>query len=424
MDDNEKDQRPLYLATALKHSNGLTPGSVVLSARLSSWILISLCFFFALSIFLFLIFGDYTRRVRVAGQVQLSHKVAHVVSGVTGTILKKYIIEGQIVKEGDPLYLIDADKNSLNNGQTQEAISADLSYQMRQLEADKQRQREIFREETERIDKDVANTKAQLSSTLSQLEILRQKYSIDSVSLSRYTQLHDAGYLSDVQHEQRQQDNLELKAKIAGLVRDLQQEKSSLAQYLADQKTIPLKTKNELSSFDEKISNLNAQLALSESRRQVVVRSQIQGKATALLHDPGESVTDSTLLLSILPEDAIYVVDLYAPSSAIGFIHIGSTIAIRYEAFPYEKFGQYEGHVIEISGTTTTAELLQPDALPRQLYYRVRVELKQPWITAYGERISLQDGMNVDSDILLENRKLFEWMLEPLYAITGRYGRG
>lgn len=53
-------------------------------------------------------------------------------------------------------------------------------------------------------------------------------------------------------------------------------------------------------------------------------------------------------------------------------------------------------------------------------YYRVVVELSAQSITAYGKAEPLRPGMLLEADILGERRKLYEWVLEPLYSLTGR----
>ncbi|WP_114258701.1 hypothetical protein [Acinetobacter nosocomialis] len=40
-------------------------------------------------------------------------------------------------------------------------------------------------------------------------------------------------------------------------------------------------------------------------------------------------------------------------------------------------------------------------------------------ITAYGEEVNLKIGMLLEADIKLEKRKIYEWILEPLYTVTG-----
>ena len=39
---------------------------------------------------------------------------------------------------------------------------------------------------------------------------------------------------------------------------------------------------------------------------------------------------------------------------------------------------------------------------------------------AYGNAQPLQAGMVVEADVLQEKRKLYEWVLEPLYSLTGK----
>jgi membrane fusion protein len=39
---------------------------------------------------------------------------------------------------------------------------------------------------------------------------------------------------------------------------------------------------------------------------------------------------------------------------------------------------------------------------------------------AYGAPRQLRAGMAVEADVLLETRRLYEWVLEPLYSLRGR----
>jgi membrane fusion protein len=44
-------------------------------------------------------------------------------------------------------------------------------------------------------------------------------------------------------------------------------------------------------------------------------------------------------------------------------------------------------------------------------------------VSAYGEDRPLLPGMEVETDVLLETRRLYEWVLEPLYAMAARLDR-
>ena len=53
-------------------------------------------------------------------------------------------------------------------------------------------------------------------------------------------------------------------------------------------------------------------------------------------------------------------------------------------------------------------------------FYRIQVSLKEQGVLAYGELRALQNGMLLEADVLQETRHLYEWVLEPLYSLTGK----
>jgi len=117
---------------------------------------------------------------------------------------------------------------------------------------------------------------------------------------------------------------------------------------------------------------------------------------------------------------------MYVPSHAVGFIKPGMTAMLRYRAFPYQKFGQHPARVREIATTSVRPEELptsaaaMPGAAQSEPVYRIRLELDQQTVMAYGAAMPLRSGMLVDANVMLERRKLYEWVLEPLFSISGR----
>ena len=114
------------------------------------------------------------------------------------------------------------------------------------------------------------------------------------------------------------------------------------------------------------------------------------------------------------------------PSSAIGFIRPGQPVLLRYQAFPYQKFGHYQGEVASVARSALTQDELarrssgrSTDQHADQPVYPVTVRLQSQTATAYGQPIALQPGMQLEADILIERRRLIEWVLEPLFTVTG-----
>ena len=125
-------------------------------------------------------------------------------------------------------------------------------------------------------------------------------------------------------------------------------------------------------------------------------------------------------LVSLLPTDTSLRAELFVPSRSIGFITTGQAVAMRYQAFPYQRFGSYTGRVAEISRTLILpGETIVPFALPEPAY-RVIVELDGQAVRAYGRQYPLQSGMQLDANIELDRRRLYQWVLDPLYSVRGR----
>ena len=52
--------------------------------------------------------------------------------------------------------------------------------------------------------------------------------------------------------------------------------------------------------------------------------------------------------------------------------------------------------------------------------YRLRAKLSQQQMLAFGKAFDLKSGMLFEADIMLEQRTLIEWLLEPIYSLKGR----
>jgi membrane fusion protein len=78
---------------------------------------------------------------------------------------------------------------------------------------------------------------------------------------------------------------------------------------------------------------------------------------------------------------------------------------------------------------------ISPGELPPQLagltslyganepVYRLMVSLESQTITAYGQPLPLQPGMQLEADVVIDRRRLIEWLLDPLFTLTGKWNR-
>ena len=131
-------------------------------------------------------------------------------------------------------------------------------------------------------------------------------------------------------------------------------------------------------------------------------------------------------MASLLPADARLQAHLFAPSSAVGFVRQNQPVQLRYQAFPYQKFGHQAGVVAQVARSPLQGAELA--GLPLQggtgagaePLYRITVTLDRQTVAAYGQAQPLSPGMQLEADVLLDRRRLIEWLFEPVLGIAGR----
>ena len=93
---------------------------------------------------------------------------------------------------------------------------------------------------------------------------------------------------------------------------------------------------------------------------------------------------------------------------------------LRYEAYPFQKFGQYMGTIRRVGRSATVP--VDASAEPGTPTYKVVVALDSQYVMAFGNRERLMPGMALQADILGERRSLIDWVFEPLYSLRGHVG--
>jgi membrane fusion protein len=153
----------------------------------------------------------------------------------------------------------------------------------------------------------------------------------------------------------------------------------------------------------------------------LVVRAPHDGTMSGVLAQPGQAVRAGAPLATLLPANARLQAHLFAPSSAIGFLHAQQPVHLRYQAFPYQKFGHQSGEVIQVShAPLPPGEGATAGAPAGETLYRITVALPAQTIDAYGAPQPLTAGMELEADVLLDRRRLIEWIFEPLLGLSGR----
>lgn len=168
--------------------------------------------------------------------------------------------------------------------------------------------------------------------------------------------------------------------------------------------------------FDQRIAQIEADLSRTEAQAGHTVLAPSTGRLTSLQARPGEVTTPDIPLAIILPADSTLMAEIFVPSRAIGFIETGQQVKLQYDAFPYQKFGTALGTVSDVSNVAQSPNEFGVVSQTGEHLYRVQVKLEHQEMRTYGRDTPLQSGMELSANIILEDRKLLEWLTEPFLS--------
>jgi membrane fusion protein len=391
-------------------------------------LLTALALALATAILLFLCFGHYTSRETVTGQLVPSAGVLNIAAPNMGTITQLHVHDGQQVKAGDVLLELSSQQDSATLGDTHALVAQQLDIQRAGLQADLADQKLLSTQQADALRAKAVLLRAQLAQIGGQLALQQQQISSNQHLLQRLKPLGAKGYVSEVQIQQQTTTVLDAQAQYKTLVRqqlDIRQQLDATEQQLAQS---PLDDATKRNDTERQLASLSQSMAQNEQQRAIVLRAPRAGVVSTVLLKSGQMVSAGQPLLSILPTGSVMQAQLLVPSRAIGFIEPGSRVVMRYQAFAYQKFGQQYGRVTDISRSALSpadlVALVGQQSQQQEPLYRVQVALDSQRVLAYGKEEAVKPGMALNADILMDRRRLIEWVFEPLYGMAHHLAGG
>lgn len=398
-------------------------GSISLAQPLRLWALASFATAAALAIGAFLALGSYTRRAHVAGQLVPDLGLATVVAPNDGVIERIYPREGERLLGGSALALVAIPRATADGGDAQDSIAAGIARRRDSLQAEEASQAALATAQSVGYRAQLAAARQELAQAEAQAGSHRRQVALARAGLERFGALARDHYVSELQVQQQEQAFLEQSGAQQTLERQVTAVRRELAQLEQALQELPAQRAAQAAATARDLALLEGEQVRNQASGRLLVKAPVAGLLASLLVEPGQAVRSGQPLMSVLPAGSRLQAQLFVPSRAIGFIRAGDRVLLRYQAYPYQKFGHQEGLVASISRNALgTAELgaLAISTQAAEPYYRILVDIDRQSILAYGRQEPLRPGMLLDADILGEHRKLYEWALEPLYSLTGR----
>ncbi|WP_312316989.1 HlyD family efflux transporter periplasmic adaptor subunit [Stenotrophomonas sp.] len=408
----------LFRREAVEARRDKALGSISIAQPVPLWILAVVGGVAAALVVAFLVFGEYTRHSRVTGELVPDLGLSTVVAPSAGVVSVFHAEEGDIVARQAALLLINVPRVTasgedalkvLREGQVarSESLAALGDSQERQLVV----QEKGAADQLAGLRRELVQLEQEVATRVEQVRIGRE-------IVSRYRAVADQRYVSLVQVNAQEQAVLDLLNAQQALERQATTLGRSIAQLEQSRAELLQKRRAARATTVRDLAVLAQEAVQMEANGELLLRAPVGGLVASRLVEPGQAVQQGQPILSLLPEGSKLRAQLLVPSSGIGFVKRGDRVLLRYQAYPYQKFGSHRGVVVRVSKSAVVANAGREGT--NESVYRVLVELDSQSVLAYGQTEALRPGMLIEADILGERRRLYEWILEPIYSVTGK----
>jgi HlyD family secretion protein len=128
---------------------------------------------------------------------------------------------------------------------------------------------------------------------------------------------------------------------------------------------------------------------------------------------PGDKVQANTPLGGIAPSNSRSIVKVEIAENDRAFLREGLPVKLKFNAFPYQRYGVIDGTLEYVSPATKPA---QQSKLP---VYEARVSLDRDYYQVAETKYPLRYGMTAAVEIVVRKRRLIDLALDPFRQIGG-----
>lgn len=428
--DDDDAALPLFRPEVLREQQSQWLGTILLRPR-PMHLGFALAGLATVALVLAALFGaSYTRKARVAGWLVPTQGLVRVFAPRAAVATSILVAEGEQVERGQVLLALSTEEQSAALGETQAGVARALAAQRDSLSAEGARSAQLLRQQRANLEQRLAAMHQEQLDMSQEIALQKKKTGLAQQWETRLHELQKLGFVLEQQVRAASENSLETAGRLQSLERGLVTLGRERATLEGELKDLPLKMAAQEAVITRGIAATSRELAETEARRALSIPAPQAGTVTAIHATPGAAVNPGSPLLSIVPQGARLEAHLYAPSRAIGFVRAGQQVLLRYRAYPYQKFGHYRGIIRSLSRSA-----IEPGELPAMFagpgatgaaaepLYRIVVAIERQDVTAYGKAMALQPGMQLDADVMLERRRLYEWVLDPVFTLTGTWNR-
>ena len=323
-----------------------------------------------------------------------------------GVVIELLAVEGQAVKQGDLLVTLRSDSAAERTAELQtietRLAGAGDSY----LNAKRKLESVALSDEQETL---------KLEGRVRQLHTLiehkRQQLALTERMKNSYEKLYREGIASQAQLTAKLIEVSELASEVERLVAEQNDARAEIEK-------LKLTGATRRTEFTEFERDLKEKTKTGEIRadalksgltnidgNQVRLLAQCSGVVLKLkVRDKGAVVGEGETVAELACGGNKLVAELNVPESGVGKLKLDQGVKLKYDAFPYQRFGAKHGRLAWLS----------PAKGEGATNFTARVELTETEIPVKGQSRALSAGMTGTAEIVVGKRTLLSYVFEPI----------
>ncbi len=334
------------------------------------------------------------------GQVIAAAKTQQIQSAIDGVIEKIYVREGDKIKRGQDLVLLERSQAEAAFEDSEAKVAA-LKATLARLEAEVYGKPLVF-DETLKVEYPdfMENQKAlfqrRQQALHDDIKALEESLSLAKEELDLNLPLLKSGDIGATEIIRLKRQIAELKGKIT----------NTRNKYFQESQTDMTKAEEELSTKEQELTD----------KRITLERTRITSPMNAIVKNiiittRGARVRPGDVIMELVPFGDELIVEAKMKPSDISFVKPGQRAAVKLDAYDYSIYGMFQGKVKYISPDA----LMERTSKGEEYYFRVLITMGETELTAKnGKKIMLTPGMTTQVDIVTGNRSVLTYLTKPI----------
>lgn len=375
------------------------------------WIAVS-CISIFVALILFVAFARYTYRINVKGVVYPTLgevRIKSPNSGVIKGLNKEY---GNRVENYEQLLTIDFSNSSKFFGNVKSEslkLFDDIGILNRHFE-------QINSINT---DDKLKNIELEISDLKKSIGLLRAKEKnakdllADSKDMyKKILKAYEDNLITIIDLNKAKDKSLDLDSELLSIKQEISDKTSRMKELERQKEQIKLEAVKQEISIQKENLNDNLKFGQLMSSQENILYAPVSGVIYSIVKQNGDFVNVGEEIMTIMSDSKKEIIAFVEPNH-IGQIKEGARVSIRYDTYPYQRYGVGYGQIKEIDVVPLS---------PTQIYNTYGVKLEQP---GYKVKINIDEGkfilypqMTLQALIPVEERSILEWIYSNIFDFS------